>query len=573
MPVHNTDIAELFRKIADLLAIEGENKFRIRAYRNAAQTIDGLSKNVAEMIDRGEDLSKLSGIGDDLADKIETFVDTGSLPQLEKLEKKIPVELVKLMKIRGLGAKRVRALYEKLNIRSVEDLSKAAEEGEISNLEGFGKKTEQAIMDEIGRLDTSGKRTMIFKASEIAHSLIDYLEEIDGVKELVVAGSYRRGKETVGDLDILIVTKRGVNASEHFVEYEDIKKVLSRGESKSSVLLDSGMQVDLRSVPAVSFGAALLYFTGSKAHNISLRKIAQKKSWKVNEYGLFDGDDRIAGRTEKQIYEKLGLEHIDPELREDRGEIEAARKGSLPDLITRKDVRGDLHVHTNRTDGHYSLEQMAEAAKKRNLDYIAITDHSKHVSVTGGLDADALAEQIDEIEEKRSKIEGIDILTGIEVDILEDGSLDLPDEILKKLDVVVCSIHSKFGLSKKKQTERVLKAMDNDLFQIFGHPTGRMIGTREPYDIDIEKVLRRAKERGCFMELNAHPERLDLDDAHCKTAKDMGVKIAISTDAHHTDDFDFLEYGVKQARRGWLEANDVINTFSPKRLRKILKKT
>lgn len=571
MPVHNTDIAGALRTIADLIEIDGGNRFRIRAYREAARTIDGLSRSVAEMVERDEDLSRLAGIGADLAGQIRAYVETGSLPRLEELRKKLPAGLSDLMEIRGLGAKRVRTLYRELGVTNVGELERAARKKGVRDLDGFGEKTERAILEEIDRLSRDRGRIALFEAGRIARPLIEHLRRLDGVKQLEIAGSFRRGRETVGDLDILVATKRGFDAAERLVAYEDVDDVLERGSSKCSVRLSSGLQVDLRSIPAVSFGAALLYFTGSKSHNIALRTIAKRKHRKVNEYGLFDGDERIAARSEKEIYERLGLQFIEPELRENRGEIEAARDGDLPALVRRRDIRGDLHTHTDRTDGRHTLAEMADAAKKRGLEYIAVTDHSQQVRVAGGLGPDETLARVEEIERAREEIDGIGILTGMEVDILEDGSLDLPDDVLALLDVVVCSVHSHFGLSREKQTDRIVRAMDNPYCMILGHPTGRLIGKRDPYDVDMERVVTAAKERGCLLELNAHPSRLDIDDINCKLAKETGVGVAISTDAHHTDDFDFLDQGVRQARRGWLEPDDVANTRPLRLLRKLLR--
>jgi DNA polymerase (family 10) len=387
-----------------------------------------------------------------------------------------------------------------------------------------------------------------------------------------IAGSYRRRKETVGDLDILATCKKGSKVMDSFVEYEDVEKVLSKGKTRSSVVLRSGIQVDLRVVPQVSYGAALHYFTGSKEHNIAVRKMGVKKNLKINEYGVFRGEKRIAGKTEKEVYKQVALAYIEPELRENRGEIEAAKKGQLPPLIKLKDIRGDLHTHTKSTDGRYKLEDMAKAAEKRGYEYFAVTDHSKHVTVAKGLNAERLARQIEEIDRLNQKMKGIRILKSIEVDILEDGSLDLPDSVLKELDLVTASVHYKFNLSQEKQTERIIKAMDNPLVNIFCHPTGRLINERRPYEVNIERLLEAAQERGCFLELNAHPDRLDLNDAHCKLAKDMGVKVAISTDAHSIDDLDLMRFGISQARRGWLEAEDVLNTRRWEELKKLLKR-
>ncbi len=527
------------------------------------------------MVEQEEDLSGLPGIGKDLAGKIKQIVKTGSLPLLRKLEKDVPSGLSELMKIQGMGPKKIKSLYQELGVTTAEELKRAAQEQKIRELPGFGDKAEHNILEEVERqvkAKTGKERIKISVAEQIVHPLYEYLSKVKGIKDLEVAGSYRRRTETVGDLDILASCKTGSKVMDRFVDYEDVEKVLSKGNTRSSVVLRSGFQVDLRVVPAVSFGAALHYFTGSKAHNIAIRKRGMKKKLKINEYGVFKDKKRIAGRTEKEVYARVGLPFIEPELRENRGEIEAAEKNQLPKLVTLRDIRGDLHTHTKSTDGHYSLEEMAERARKRGYEYLAITDHSKHVTVARGLDAKGLSRQLKEIDRVNEKLKGFRILKSIELDILADGSLDLPDDILKELDLVTCSIHYKFNLSRDKQTQRIIQAMDNPYVNIICHPTGRLINERQPYELNIEQVLDAAKERGCFVELNAHPDRLDLNDSDCKMAREMGVKLAISTDAHRLDDLELMRFGVGQARRGWLEADDVLNTRSWGELKKLLKR-
>lgn len=570
MPVHNSEISDIFNDVADLLEIQGSNTFRVRAYRNAARTIEGLSGSAADMVSEGEDLSQIPGVGKDLAKKIKEIVETGKLSMLEDLKKEVPFELSHFMDIPGLGPRKVHAIYTELGVKTIGELKKAAEEHRIREIEGFGKKTEEAILSELQKAGEKEIRTKISVAHDIASSLVKYLEKAKGVKEVTIAGSYRRRKETVGDLDILVSHKKESEIMDHFVNYEDVRKVISKGKTKSSILLRSGFQVDLRSVAHASYGAALHYFTGSKAHNIAIRKIGQSMNLKVNEYGIFKNDTKIAGKTEEEVYKQFGLPYIEPELRENRGEIEAARNSKLPKLIDLKDIKGDLHAHTTYTDGRYSLEEMANGAKDRGYEYLAITDHSKHVTVAGGMDSKELRKQIKEIDKLNEKIDGIRILKGIEMDILEDGSLDLPDDVLKELDIVYCSVHYKFNLSREKQTERIIRAMDNPYFNILAHPTGRLINKRDPYDVDIKAVMKAAKERGCLMEINANPQRLDLTDIHSKMAKEMGIKISISTDAHSISDYDNMCYGVWQARRGWLEKSDVLNTRNVDSLLKLL---
>jgi DNA polymerase (family 10) len=569
VPIHNSDVADIFTQMADLLEIQGSNVFRVRAYRNAARTVGGLSQSVEDLVMRDADLTRLPGIGKDLAEKIGEIVKTGRLSLLEKLKGELPPGLSNLMKIGGLGPKRVRILHDKLDITNLASLKKATAEKKIRKLPGFGEKTEQTIMEELDRVTGEGRRMRISVAEEIADSLVEYLKKSRGIKEITVAGSYRRRKETIGDLDILATSEKSSDIMDRFVAYGDVEKVLSKGETRSSVLLRTGVHVDLRVVPDVSYGAAMHYFTGSKAHNIAIRTLGVKKGLKINEYGVFRGSRRIAGRTEDEVFRSVGLPFIPPEMREGQGEIEAAMRGQLPRLLTLKEIRGDLHVHTSVTDGRNTLEEMAAAAKKRGYRYMAITEHSRHVTVAQGLKPEGLARRIKEIDRFNAKSD-ILILRGIEVDILEDGTLDLPDDILKELDLTVCAVHYKFNLSREKQTERIIRAMDNPYFNILAHPTGRLINERRPYEVDMERLILAAKERGCFMELNAHPLRLDLRDADCKMAKDIGMKVAISTDAHSIGDLDLMRFGVGQARRGWLEAGDVLNTRNWEEMKKLL---
>ena len=570
MPVHNSDIASIFDEIADMLEIQGDNPFRVRAYRNAARSIAGLPMSVADMVERGEDLTVLQGIGKELAAKITEIVKTGTLAKLKEIEERTPPELSRLMKVAGLGPKRVKVLYEKLGVKDFEGLRQAAEKHLIRELPGFGEKTEQKILEDIAGAEKRGQRVKLVAAEEVARSLVGHLSKARGVKNVEVAGSYRRRCETVGDLDILAVCGEGSDIMDRFVNYEDVKTVMSRGDTKAAAVLRTGIQVDVRVVPEESYGAALHYFTGSKAHNIAVRTLGVKRDLKINEYGVFRGGRRIAGRTEEEVYRQVGLPYIEPELREDRGEIEAARDGRLPKPVTEEDIRGDLHVHTKATDGRHSIEEVAGEAMKRGYEYIAVTDHSKRVTVAGGIDSKRLVEQVKEIDRLNERLAGFVVLKAVEVDILEDGSLDLPDEVLALLDLTVCAVHSKFNLSRKKQTERIIRAMDNPFFNILAHPTGRLIDERNPYDVDMEALIEAARERGCFLELNGHPDRLDLSDIHCKAAKEAGVKIAISTDAHSMNDLKLMRFGVYQARRGWLGPEDVLNTRRLSDLKKLL---
>jgi DNA polymerase (family 10) len=573
MPVQNADIAEIFNKIADMLEIQDANPFRVRAYRNAARTVSSLAQSVSEMVAGGRDLTELSGIGKDLAAKIKEIVQTGSVAKLKELEGKMPSELNSLMKLPGLGPKKVRALYRELGIVNLEGLKKAAENGDVRQLDGFGRKSEEKILQGLEQTRFKEKRIKLIEAEQRAEPFMAYLKKTKGVKDIIVAGSFRRRKETVGDLDILATCSKGSKVMDRFVAYEDVVEVISKGTTRSSVLLRSGLQVDLRVVPQVSYGAALHYFTGSKAHNIAVRKLGVKNKLKINEYGVFKGQKQVAGRTEKDVYQQVGLPYIEPELRENLGELEAAQKANLPKLIAIDDIRGDLQAHTKETDGHASLEEMAEAARKLGYEYLAITEHSQKVRMAHGLDAARVAEQIKQIDRLNQKLDGFLILKGIEVDILEDGSLDLPDDILKQLDLTVCSIHYNFNLSQKKQTERILRAMDNPCFNILGHPTGRLINERPPYEVDMQRIIEAARDRGCILEVNAQPDRLDLADTYCKMAKQMGVKLVISTDAHSPEDLKLMRCGVDQARRGWVEPEDVINTRSISEVRKLIKRS
>jgi len=572
MPIHNSDVAEIFNKVADLLDIEDANKFRVRAYRNAARIVSGLPHSVSHMVRDEHDLSKLPGIGKDLAGKIKEIVETGTLKQLEELEGRTSSELTKLMKMEGLGPKKVKVLHEELGITNIKELKEAASQGRIKGLEGFGEKTEQAILKELEVSDIGKKKVKLVEAEQNANSLVGYLKDQKGFKDIVVAGSYRRKKETVGDLDILVTANKGSQVMDYFINFEDVTKVISKGKTRSTVVLRSGLQVDLRVVLQVSYGAALHYFTGSKDHNIAVRRLGNKKKCKINEYGVFKGEKRIAGKTEQEVYGTVGLPYIQPELRENWGEIEAAQGGRLPTLITLDDIRGDLHVHTKETDGHHSLEEIAQEAKDYGYEYLAVSDHSKRVAMAHGLDSKRLGKQIEEIDRLNERLKGIALLKSIEVDIIKDGSLDLPDDILEELDLTVCAVHYDTKLSRKKQTERIIRAMDNPYFTILAHPTGRLINERDPYDVDLEKVMEAALERGCFLEINAHPDRLDLADRNCKMAKEMGVKLAISTDTHRITDLDYMRFGINQARRGWLEPEDVVNTRSLKKLKELLKK-
>jgi DNA polymerase (family 10) len=571
MTVQNAEIADRFEQLADLLELQGANPFRVRAYRNAARFIRGHSRSLAELLDEGADLAELPGIGSDLAGKIATLVRTGHLPLLEQVAKKVPAPLVPMTRIEGLGPKRAQALYKALKIRSLEDLARAARSGRIRELPGFGARTEQLIAQRVERAATAEHRLRLADAEQVAGPLVDYLRGIDGVKAVEVAGSFRRRRETVGDLDVLVSAARGAKVMDDVVRYEEVAEVQAQGGTRATLRLRNGLQVDVRVVPAAAFGSALHYFTGSKAHNIAVRRMAMARGLKLNEYGIFRGERRVGGRTEDEVFAAVGLPLIPSELREDRGEIDAARRGKLPKLVRLEDLRGDLHCHSRATDGRDTIEAMAKAAAARGSEYLSINDHSRHVTVAHGLDRKRLLEQVRAIDRLNARLDGITVLKSVEVDILEDGRLDLPDVVLKELDFTVCAIHYGFGYSRARQTARILRALDNPYFSILAHPTGRLINAREAFDFDLERVLEAARERGCAMELNAQPDRLDLDDRGCRLAKEVGVKIAISTDAHRIADLGLMRFGVDQARRGWLEPGDVVNTLPLAELRRVLR--
>jgi DNA polymerase (family X) len=568
MPVQNAEIADMFDQTADLLEIKGENPFRVRAYRRAARTVEGLPQSVRGMLAAEADLSELPGIGKDLAGKIADICKTGHFDLLEQLKKKLPGDLGAMAALPGLGPKRIKLLYSKLHVRTLEDLRQAVKAGRLHKRKGFGPAIETKLAAALEK-PVSAKRHKLSVAEQEAEALVAYLRDGGTV---TVAGSYRRRRETVGDLDILVTSSHAAAACDMLTQYDSVAEVLAHGPTRATVVLRSGIQVDLRAVAEQSYGAALMYFTGSKAHNIALRNIAVDRKWKLNEYGLFSGKRRIAGATEEEIYKKLGLAYIPPEMREDRGELALAKANQIPRLVEVKDICGDLHCHSDWTDGTAPIADMAAAAQERGYEYMALTDHSRRQTMSHGLDPARVTRQLHEIDKLNGKFKGFTILKGIEVDILKDGTLDLPDATLAKLDVVVASVHSFFDLPRDQQTERVIRAMQNPHVNIIGHPTGRLIGEREPYEIDMERVLSAAADLKCYLEINSQPERLDLNDLHAHAAKTKGVKLSVSTDAHATSSFQYIRYGIDQARRAWLTADDVINTRPLPALRKLLQR-
>ncbi|MCS4503109.1 DNA polymerase/3'-5' exonuclease PolX [wastewater metagenome] len=560
MAVHNSEIATLFERYAELLEIQGANPFRVRAYRNAALTVRGLGTEVARMIADGTDLTELQGIGDDLAAKMHEIVDTGRLQALERLAGQFPEHLADLDALPGLGPRRIRALHDALGIGSLDDLEHAARQGRIRGLRGFGAKSERNILHAIEAHRDSQQRTRLADAERIAEPLLAHLAGARGVKQAIIAGSYRRRRETVGDVDILVSADTGNDVMERLTGYDSVSEVVSRGDTRATVILDGGLQVDLRVVPEASYGAALHYFTGNRAHNIAVRVMGQRRGLKINEYGVFEGERRIAGATEASVYEQVGLVYIEPELRENRGELEAAAEDRLPALVALEDIRGDLHCHTDATDGRDGAEAMARAAKALGREYLAITDHTRRLRVANGLTPGAFAEHLDALEALDARLDDIRVLRSAEVDILEDGSLDLPDDVLARMDVVVCAVHYGLGLPRAKQTDRLLRALDSPHCQILAHPTCRILGERQPIDANMGRILRAAAETGCALEINAQPGRLDLPDVLIREALGQGARFVVATDAHSTEDLALMRLGLDQARRGWLTAADVLNT-------------
>jgi DNA polymerase (family 10) len=567
----NQQIAKIFNEIAELLEMKGENVFRIRAYRRASQNLDGLAKDVSTLTE--EDLTALPGIGKDLAGKVREYLGTGKIKKHEDLKKDIPQGVLELLRVPGLGPKKAKLFYDRLKITRAEDLEKAITAGKLAGFPGIQKKTEENILKGIAVLRKGSERTPLGRALPLAEDIVRRLKDAAPVGRIEVAGSIRRRRETVRDIDILVTSERPREVMDVFVRLSHVGRVLAHGETKSSVVTDEGIQVDLRVVEEDCFGAALQYFTGSKEHNIRLREMAVKAGLKINEYGVFKGaaEKKIGGKREEDVYKALGLAWVPPELREDRGEIDLAKADRLPDLVTLDDIKGDLHVHTKWSDGSHDLDTIIEAARKRGYSYIAITDHTKGLGVAHGLDEKRLAEEMKIIDAENRRLSGFRVLKGTEIDIRSDGRLDLPDAALAGLDIVVASIHSGFGQSRGQITKRLLAAVRHPAVSVIAHPTGRLIGERDPYDVDMEAILREAAKYGVAMEVNAYPLRLDLNDSHVRMAKDMGVPLVISTDTHVTTQFAFMEYGVSIARRGWAEKKDVLNTLTGEQLMKRLR--
>lgn len=567
--VENPEIARVLEEVADILEIQGANPFRIRAYRNATRTVESLTTPLRKWVLEDKPLTDLPGIGKEMATHIREMVETGTLGFRDELLAEVPRSLIELMRLPNLGPKKAKKIHDELKISSVDELETAAKEGRIASLAGFGAKSQEKILAGIAEYRQHGSRILLTDAERAVEPLLSYLREIPEVERLEVAGSYRRRRETVADVDLLAIASRPIPVMEHFRAYPQVDKILMAGDTRSTIVLGSGLQVDLRVVPDDCYGAALVYFTGSKEHNVKLRRRAVERGLRISEYGVFRVQDRnqeedgefLAGREEADVYAAVGLDWVPPELREDHGEIEAAAAGRLPHLIRVQDLRGDLHMHSTWSDGRNSIEEMVEACVARGYEYMVISDHSKSLAMTGGLDAYRLRQQWVEIDEVRARHPEIRVLRSMEVDILGDGSLDLEDEMLAGLDLVLVSLHSRFDLPADQQTERVLKALEHPEVNVFCHPTARIINRRKGVEMDMDLILRRAAELGVAVELNSSPHRLDLRDSHLKLAKELGCKIVIDTDSHRTRELDLMRYGVEQARRAGLEPGDVLNTL------------
>ncbi len=580
-PVHegrlvmeNLDVARTLTTLADLLEIQGANPFRIRAYRNAVNTVNSLSRPLSAMVAAGEDLTELSGVGKNVAAHIVELFGTGRITRLDEVTQQIPVTLVELVRLDGVGPKKAKKLFDELDVRTVDDLEAQLDAGTVQALDGFGVKSTEKIRRSIEDHRKHTGRFQIHEVEKLIASVLAHVADAPGVEQVEVAGSLRRRKETIGDVDILARCEGdGTAVVDHFVNFEGVARIEGAGPTKGSIVLHSGLQVDLRVIPARSFGAALQYFSGSKEHNVTVRTRAVRDGLRVNEWGVFrvpdDADpatlgkedgERLAGDTEEGVYAALGMEWVPPVLREDRGEVEAARRGELPTLVSLEDIRGDLQMHSTWSDGTASVEEMARACRDLGYEYFAITDHSQVMAMVQGLTPERARAQWKEIADVRERLPEIDILRSVEIDILKDGSLDMPDDILEELDVVVISVHSFMDQDKKTMTERVLRAMAHPAVDILAHPTGRRINRREPFEMDVESVLEAAAELQVAVELNANPNRLDLNDVHVSRARELGVPVVISTDAHSPRGLKDMRFGVDQARRGWLEAPDVLNT-------------
>ncbi len=576
--MENRDLALIFDEMANILEIQNGNPFRIRSFHRSAQIIENLSMNVARALEEGDEkLRKISGIGPGTIEKIREIVETGDCQEYLQLRNQVPPTLLTLLKLRHLGPKKISLFWKTLNITTIDELEAATQSRKLQILPGIGERSESKIFKSIQEYRLSQGRFRLDDGIALSQSLIDYLKDRVKVKRIAAAGSLRRRKETIGDIDILVTCQSPSHIIQVFVQHPDITEIVAQGSTKASIILRRGLRADLRVLDEGCFGSSLQYFTGSKAHNVALQGRAKRRGYKISEYGIFAVDKKgfekkVAGENEEDIYRLLGLQFISPELRENQGEIEKAELGRLPQLIQDRDIQGDLHMHTTASDGRDSIEAMANVAIEADYRYIAITNHSKSLAMTGGLDDTRLLQHIAEIDAISAQKPGIHILKGIEVDILSGGQLDLGSDILSQLDVVIASIHSRFNLTRKEMTLRICRALENPLVNILAHPTGRLLTRREPYPLDLEQVIRTARENRVCLEINAYPARLDLGDTNCRLARDMGALLSINADSHSCQMLHFLRYGVFTARRGWLEANDVINTYPIDRLKRVLSK-
>ena len=557
----NKELADLFGRMADILEFKGENPFKISAYRRASRILGDLTQDIEEIAESGK-LRSVPGIGEGMAEKIGEYLKTGKVSKYEEVKKGVSDELIAIMDIPGMGPKTLSMLHKEKGIRNLSQLEKSVEDGSLMGLPGIGEKKIENIKRGIQLLRQSKGRMHLGIAFPLAKRIVEALRERTGFKKIEWAGSLRRMKQDIGDIDILATGSNKEKILDTFTHLPEVKEVLAAGGTKASVIVEGGTQIDLRVVEEDSYGAALQYFTGSKGHNVHLRGIAKAKGIKINEYGIFKGEKKLGGKEEKEIYHALRMAWIEPELREDRGEIEASLEGHLPTLLQESDIKGDLHVHSKWSDGTSSVEEVARAAQKRGYQYVAICDHTKSLRIAHGLDESRRLEQIEEIDNVNKSLRGFRVLKGAEVDILPDGRLDLSDKVLEKLDVVVVAVHSAFKQGKERMTRRIIEALKNPFTHILAHPSGRLLGARDPYEVEIEEVMKAAKKYGKALEINAYSERLDLDDIHCRKAKEMGIRLSIGTDAHHLDQMWMIGLGVAVARRGWLETKDVINTLS-----------
>jgi DNA polymerase (family 10) len=565
--VKNKELTDLFERMADILEFKDENPFKINAYRKASRILGDLTQDIEEVARRGE-LKMIPGIGEGISQKIVEYLKTGKVSKFEEVKKEVSDELIAIMDIPGMGPKTLGLLHKERRIDSLSQLEKALEDGSLIGLPGMGEKKVENIKRGIQLLKQSKGRMNLGMAFPVAKRIVEALRERTGSKKIEWAGSLRRMKENIGDIDLLATGPDHQKIIHAFTHLPEVKEILASGETKASVIVEGGLQVDLRVVEENSYGAALQYFTGSKAHNIHLRGIAKAKGIKINEYGVFKGEKKIGGKDERDVYKALEMDWIEPELREDRGEIEAAQEKRLPKLIQESDIKGDFHVHSNWSDGNSPIAEVARAAQNKGYQYVAICDHSKSLKITHGLDETRLMKQIEEIDRLNEKMKGFQILKGSEVDILSEGGLDLSEKVLEKLDIVVASVHSGFKQGRERMTRRIIRALENPCLHILGHPTGRLLGARDPYEVEMDEVMEAAKKYGKVLEINAYFERLDLDDIHCRKAKEMGIRVAIGSDSHHLDQMWMMSLGVAVARRGWLETEDVLNTLSFKELLK-----